>query len=497
MVADLSVLQKTVCFLANAMEAHTVAYIDYSEKRNVLSCIACHSLSDHFRRDVLIPADQCGIFAQVLHQGKFMEFGNLPGKGIHKLVPFYAPGREDLVKALCVMPVGSGEGFLYADTKQKWTFGRKEICLMQDAAELIRQLLDNIDKAILCDDYADILTFFYETEILIQSPDLMNPNTIKEFLNKISEFLEVDGVFLVSRDVTTGEIHLRSSVPSFSLPRTKKKISGGLVDSVFSRKRLTTISRMNGKRYSDHFLFFPGEPLPRDGSFLGFYGSTSGSEWVLAVINREKRFWDSDRVYAVDRTFKQFLMSVDRLILKEECEHLLKHDCFTGLLHMRAFEEHVRSCFSHAVGNNKNIGLVVIQWEPYLELCSLTSPSVAALCNHKIVKALQKEILEEGTVIGQLGENRLGILLEQVSYFDIKKCEYFLHKLGLGKDLGCQIEFYSGIARYPQDVTNISELWGLAYQSLQDRIRGKNSSLTAYDESAIDVLIRADRALRA
>jgi hypothetical protein len=164
---------------------------------------------------------------------------------------------------------------------------------------------------------------------------------------------------------------------------------------------------------------------------------------------------------------------------------------------MRAFEEHVRKCFSDAVGNNKNVGLVVIQWEPYLELCSLTSPSVAAICNHKIVKALQKEVLEEGTVIGQLGENRLGILLEQISYFDIKKCEYFLHKLGLGKDFGCRIEFYSGTARYPQDVTNISELWGFAYQSLQDRIRGRNSSVTAYEEAAIDVLIRADRALRA
>lgn len=497
MIEDLNVLQKTVCFLANAMEAHTVAYIDCNEKKGALTCIAYHSLSDRFRSGVIVPLDQCGIFAQVLRQGKFMECGNLPGKGIHHLVPFYASNREDMIKALCIMPVGSGEGLLYADTKQKWTFGRKEICLMQDAADLIGQLVANLEKIFLYDDYVDVLSFFHETDTIIESPDLMEPASLEQLLKKFMAFLKADWAFLVSREVIGGEREIKASFPSFSLPRGKRKLAGGLVDSVFTRKRLTTVSRTNGKRYGDHFLFFSGEPLPRDGSFLGLYGATSGSEWVLAFLSRDRRFWESDRVYAVDRALKRFLVAVDRYILREECEHLLKHDCFTGLLHLRAFEEHVRSCFSSAIGNNRNVALVIIQWEPYLEICSMALPSTVALCNHKIVTALQREILGEGVVVGQLGENRLGILLEQINHFDLKKCEYFLHKLGLGKEFGCEIEFYSGISRYPQDVTNINELWSKAYRSLWERVKGNVSSMTAYDEAAIDVLIRADRTLRA
>lgn len=497
MTEEMDVLQRTVCFLANAMEAHTVAYIDYSEKKGILSCIACHSLSDRFRRDVIVPVDRSGIFVHVLQQGKFMECGSLPGKGIHNLVPFYAPNKEDMIKALCIMPVGLKEGFLYADTKQKWTFGRKEICLMQDAANLIRQVVQNLEKILLYDDYVDILTFFHETDEIIESSSLTESAFLEKLLKKFSSFLGSDRVFLISRDVMTGETRIRSSFPAFSLPKGKEKISGGLIDTVFSRKRLTNVSRSNGKRYGDYFLFFPGEALPKDGNFLGLYGTTSSSEWVLAFTFKDRRLLESDRVYAVEKAFKRFLVAVDRLILREECEHLLKHDCFTGLLHMRAFEEHVRSCFSYAISDNRNIALVVIQWEPYLEICSSSIPSSVALINHKIVTALQKEILDEGTVVGQLGENRLGVLLEQVSYFDIKKCEYFLHKLGLGKDFGHRIEFYSGMSRYPQDVTSVSELWQKAYQSLNQRIKGKVSSVTVYDESAIDILVRADRTFRA
>jgi len=214
---------------------------------------------------------------------------------------------------------------------------------------------------------------------------------------------------------------------------------------------------------------------------------------VLALLSREGRFWNSDLVYSVGRVFKQFLTAVDRFILQEKCEHLLKYDCFTGLLHLRAFEEYVQSCFSHAVGNNYNLTFVVIQWEPYLKLCSMVMPSDLVLFNHRIVNALQKDVLGGHAVIGHLGENRLGILLEQVSSFDVKKCEYFLHRLGLGKEFGCQVEFYSGVARYPQDANNVMELWGRAYQALRERIEGKASSfITAYDEAAIDVLVRRE-----
>ncbi|MCX7823450.1 MAG: hypothetical protein N2260_08425 [Syntrophobacterales bacterium] len=496
MVEDLEVLQKTVCFLANALEAHTVAYIDCSERKGVLTCIASHSLSDQFRRNAVIPLDQCGIFAQVRQQGKLMEFGNLTGRGIYNLVPFYSPNQEDMIKAICITPIGVGEGFLYADTKQKWNFGRKEICLIQDAADLIRRLIGHLEKIFLHDDYVDMLTFFYETDRIIESPDLMDSTSLEQFLGKLLKFINADWALLINRNIITGETQIRSSFPNITLPKSKKKFSGGLVDSVFSRKRLTTVSRIRGKRGLDHFLLFPGEPLPREGSFLGLYGATSGDEWVLAFLSKDGKFWESDRVYGVDRVFRHFLVAADRVILHKECEHLLRHDCFTGLLHIRAFEEHVRSCFSYAMENNRNIALIIIQWEPYLEICSIALPSAVALINHRIVMALQKEILSEGVVIGQLGENRLGILLEQATQFDIKKCEYFLHKLSLGKEFGCQIEFYSGMSRYPQDVTNIPELWGQAYQSLQKRIKGKHSSMTIYDESAIDVLIRADRTLR-
>ncbi|MEJ5300600.1 MAG: hypothetical protein WHS38_06390 [Thermodesulforhabdaceae bacterium] len=495
MVEDHGILQKTVCFLANALEAHTVAYVDHDKKNGVLSCIACHSLGDCFRRDIIIPVEQSGILGEVLRQNRLVEHGRLPSKSIHSYVPFYMPNREDLIKALCVIPIDSGRGLLYADTKQKWNFGRKEMCLMQNAANLIEKLIENLEYSLNHDKYVDMLTCFYETDGLIESANLLKPQTLDALLGKISNFTGADWVFLVSRDLPGGQIQIRSSFPAFSLPYSKKKISGGLVDYVFGRKKLTVISKFNGKRYGNHFLFAPGEPIPREGSLLGLYGTTAGSEWVLALLSKTGRLWDSDDVYTVDRIFRHFLMAVDRFVLQEKCEHLLKYDCFTGLLHIRAFEEYVQSCFSHAVGNNYNLTLVVIQWEPYLKLCSMVMPSELSLINHRIVNALQKEVLGERAIIGHLGENRLGILLEQVNSFDIKKCEYFLHRLGLGKEFGCQIEFYSGMARYPQDSSNVTELWGKAYQSLRERIEGRlSSTVTAYDEAAIDVLVRRDLA---
>jgi len=493
MIENHDILQKTVCFLANALEAHTVAYIDHDEKTGYLSCIACHSLGNCFRRDIYLPVEQSGILGEVLRQNKIIEHGGIQTRGIHSFVPFYISHREELVKALCIVPVSSGKGLLYADTKQKWNFGRKEICLMQNAAKLIEQLLDNLECLSNHDRYVGMLEFFYEVDGLIESTTLLKPQTLQTLLSKISEFTGADWIFLVSRDMPAGQVQIKSSFPDFSLPRIKKRISGGLIDYVFERKKLTVVSRVNGKRNGNHFLFVPGEPLPREGSFLGLYGATAGSKWVLALLSREGRFWNSDLVYSVGRVFKQFLTAVDRFILQEKCEHLLKYDCFTGLLHLRAFEEYVQSCFSHAVGNNYNLTFVVIQWEPYLKLCSMVMPSDLVLFNHRIVNALQKDVLGGHAVIGHLGENRLGILLEQVSSFDVKKCEYFLHRLGLGKEFGCQVEFYSGVARYPQDANNVMELWGRAYQALRERIEGKASSfITAYDEAAIDVLVRRE-----
>ncbi len=496
MSEQLGFLEKVVCSLANFLEAYTVAYFEYNPRTDTFNCLASYSLSKYFQKEASFKPTDNRLLYQSFTYDRPVEGGKEEAKII---MPFYSK-KEELIKAFFIMPVGNKEGILYVDIKHKWNFGRKELMLIKDTAEVIRGLISQIEKNILYETYSEILRFFYEIDIIIENINLEYTKALRTILEKMVDFLGVSFSFLVKKYPSDDSITL---VSYFSPGKTlnfpsKLRLKGGLIEYVLNKKNMTVVPKFSGKKSIGHYLFFPGESLPKEGSFLGFYGTTCQSEWVLAFLSEERTFWDPDRIYGISRSFKSLLKSLDRLKLQKECEHLLKYDCFTGTLQARAFEDYVLSSLKNAVMNNKNLVFLLIQWEPYLRVCTTLTPSSISNMNYKIINALQKEFLGGNATIGQIGENRLGILLEDITSFDVKKCEFFLNKLDLGKDLGYSINFYSGLARYPQEASNASELWKVAYTSLLNRLESSFISPSSYyDESAIDILVRSDRTRRA
>ncbi|SFN06158.1 GGDEF domain-containing protein, diguanylate cyclase (c-di-GMP synthetase) or its enzymatically inactive variants [Thermodesulforhabdus norvegica] len=500
--------ENIIRLIADVVEAYTVALIHCNRSRSRMSCLCHHSLSKHFQAEKIVPFEKSGLLAQIITVQQMTHCDKLENKPIHSVMPFYSE-EENLIKAFCMFPVSKWNGVLYVDTKHKWSFSRKELMWMQHGVALISDALKNLEARVQRDDYAELLTFFYAIDHSLDSFDNTSQDSLQDILDRTSRFIKADYGFLVSRKSPAGEIALEgvtSSAESFL--RKRISFSGTLIEHTFEKRQPVIVFHpsLHGREIS---VINPGEALGRDGYFYGFYEKTHDSEWVMAFVSqREGNNIGSDHIYGVRRAFRLLLGEIERDRLRRECDFKTLYDPLTGFLNSRAFQMALQQKFQQAVSQNTSLALVIIQWEPYLTLCTLTTPELLMDWTRQIALALRSNLLAPEMTAGVLGENRIGIILsdpDQVAghIAFARQSEHFLTSLELGKRLKQYLRFYAGTAVYPHDVAHIPEMWNRAYTSLLERMRSSNGRNSATDEAvlsddeALKVLTSSRRTLRA
>lgn len=490
-------------FLADVMEAYTVALFSYRPKEGSIYCIEHHSLSKHFRHDLSIPIERSGLLSQVINFNQPVCEEMLKERPAHSMIPFYS-SKEKLIKALCVSPVDGFNMLLYVDTKHKWSFSRKETLWIKRAADLVADVARKNQASLERDEYAEVLRLFYEAESLIEQGEEVQRIPADKILKVLADFLGTSFGFIVSREKGDSEFCLFAVTPNIAFLKKRETIqtNGGFIRYLFERKDFTFIPRISGYQDSQYVLF-PTEPLPKKGSFVGFFESTPDRDWGLGFLGEEELCLSPDAVYGIKRIFRHLVGAVERIRLRRECDQRAYFDYATGFLNSRAFQLILQKRFHHAAEQNESLGLILLQWEPYLKLCTLTTPELLCRWTQEIARVLKTEILPDNATAGIIGENRVGILLPRCTQSLIEsvanQSEHFLTSLEFGKRLTYPLRFYAGFSIYPHNVEHVPELWNKAYSALIRRIseRNGNHEENVSVELALELVTKRPRTLRA
>jgi|GEM_PF-545923 len=502
---DFASIDNVVKFLADVLEAYTVALFFHNRQMGDIYCVGHCSLSKYFKSYESVPRDRSGLLGQCFEHKRVVHCEKIGEKPIHSIMPFYSE-EEKLIKALCMCPLQQGDFVLYVDTKHKWNFNRKETLWIQQATKLIEDTLSRLDARAEREEYAAILQFFYETETIILNDEDEDRINFQSFIGKVVEFVGGSGGFLVSRK--SGSEFFEIEAAAGNLENLKKqrelRINGGFVGCLFERKDWIFVPNLS-EHQRIQYVLFPGEPLSRKGSFLGLFESAGGVDWVLGLVSEDRLHLSADILYGVRRIFRHLVRSIERIELRKSYAEVIHYDQNTGLLNPKPFQKLLQKMFQNTVTQNTSLGLVLIQWEPYLTLCTVTTPELLGRWTREIARLVKNELMPENAVAAILGENRIAVAIPDCSSHlsdnFARQCEHFLNSLGLGKRLSYPLSFYTGVAQYPQDVTHVPELWNKAYLSLVRRISEKFKNYSV-DESlslefAIDVLTKKPRIARA
>jgi GGDEF domain-containing protein len=198
-------------------------------------------------------------------------------------------------------------------------------------------------------------------------------------------------------------------------------------------------------------------------------GQTSlGYELALVFLSRQVIDWNVDSERAVSHGFHFLLLLLEQIYYKEENEALHSYDICTGLFSAPAFESRVEGLFHASMQSNAPFTLGLIQFEPWQILSTKVLP--------KRIRQLQRELasslcdaLPPGVLVGQLAQNRFGVLFAETT---VQEAESQLAELaGFGKFAlkgirGIKLHPYISSAGFPQDAAKIEELWPLVCQRL-------------------------------
>jgi GGDEF domain-containing protein len=205
------------------------------------------------------------------------------------------------------------------------------------------------------------------------------------------------------------------------------------------------------------------------GTVWGMPGQTSlGYELALVFLSRQMIEWDGDSERAVAHAFHFLQLLLEQIYYKEENEALHSYDICTGLFSAPAFESRVEGLFHASMQSNAPFTLGLIQFEPWQILTTKVLP--------KRIRQLQRELasslcdaLPPGVLVGQLAQNRFGVLFAETT---VQQAESLLAelvrygKIALKGIKGVKLHPYISSAGFPQDAAKLEELWPLVSQRL-------------------------------
>jgi len=467
---DSNPYQPLVNLLSNILEAYTTAFFVFDERNRRLNLAAIQSLSKFVAAQVWLPLEGSGILSQVQKVGQTIHLDKLheATSSIPLTLPFYREG-ESHIKGLYAVPVAGGAGILYVDTKYGWGFNDKQQKWIKEFAELLGVVLKNRQAEERHENYGRVF------EVLNRLDEVAFKGCALDiycgmFAAEWSQILGMDYGFLVVREPERKNYRILGCTANTPRSLVTQSFSPqqGLIGWVLKGQKNLLIIRLNPST-SDHFLFSPGENLPHQGTLWGMRGQTSlGYELAIVFLSRQVVDWNPDSERAVAHGFHFLLLLLEQIYYKEENEALHSYDICTGLFSAPAFESRVEGMFHASMQSNAPFTLGLIQFEPWQILSTKVLP--------KRIRQLQRELasslcdaLPPGVLVGQLAQNRFGVLFAETT---VQEAEGQLGQLAsFGKFAlkgikGIKLHPYISSAGFPQDAAKIEELWPLVCQRL-------------------------------
>ena len=467
---DSNPYQPLVSLLSNILEAYTTAFFIFDERNRQLNLAAIQSLSKFIPPEISLPLEGSGILSQVQKVGQTIHLDKLheATSSISLTLPFYREG-ESHIKGLYAVPVAGGAGILYVDTKYGWGFNDKQQKWIKEFAELLGKLLKNREAAGREENYARIFDVLRRLDEVAFKGHALD-SYCELFVTEWSQLLGTDYGFLVLKEPEKKNFRIlgcTANTPRGLVTQTFS-IKHGLISWVLQNKKNLLIIRLNPDT-SDHFLFSPGENLPHQGTVWGMPGQTSlGYELALIFLSRKVIDWNTDSERAAGHAFHFLQLLLEQIYYREENEALQSYDICTGLFSAPAFESRVAGLFHASMQSNAPFALGLIQVEPWQILTTKVLP--------KRIRQLQRELasslcdaLPPGVLVGQLAQNRFGVLFAETTVQEAESmlAELARHgKIALKGIKGVKLHLYFSSAGFPQDAAKMEDLWPLVNQRL-------------------------------
>jgi GGDEF domain-containing protein len=469
MMRSSSHYRSLVSLLSNILDAHTVAFFISVPKKQQLRLVASQSLSKHLREHSVLPMEDGGLLAQVLRTGQTIHLEKLGSQEIETALPFYREG-ESLIKALFIAPVGDGAGVLFVDTKYSWGFNDKQRKWIAEVAVLLNQLMDHNQTLLREQTYARILALWHgldEAAFSETRPEVF----LRAVVNECTRFLDVDHGFLVASE-PGGEnyrVLATGSNASHAIPERSFPCSQGLIGWVLYHQKNLLIRRLRSDA-KEHFLFFPQEKLPHQGTFWGVHSEIAmGQGLALVFLSRQLREWHGDDQYAIEKVTRFTNLFLEWVHLGEACSHLRSCDVSTSLYNPATFEAILDEQIGESLSRSQPFSLALLQFEPWEQLYTRFTPQRLRSYQQELVQGIH-QMLPAEVLSGQLAENRLALLFKRTG---LKEVEAFLHRVS-GKWLKgapeiagkLRLSLRLGAVTYPTDGDTGDQLWAAAYQRL-------------------------------
>jgi GGDEF domain-containing protein len=469
--------QPMVNLLSNILDAYTTAFFVFDPKNRQLDLAAVQSLSKFIPDSLSLPLEQSGILSQVQKVGQTIHLDKLQEatSSLCLTLPFYREG-ESHIKGLFAVPVADGAGILYVDTKHGWGFNDKQQKLIREVADLLAREVSDRNRGTKRVDFARNFEIINRLdEVAFKGYAL--ESYCELFVTELSELVGADYGFLALKAPGRKTFQLlgfTANTPR-GLAGQSFQAKQGLIGWIFQNQKNLLIIRLNPDT-PDHFLFSPGENLPHAGTLWGIPAQTSlGYDLVLSFLSRRMIDWNSDSEKAVTHAFHFFQLLLEQIYYKEENEALTTYDICTGLFNGPAFEARLEGLIAASMQTSSSFALGLIQFEPWQVISTKALPKKIRQLQREIASKLC-EALPKGVLVGQLAENRFGVLFPETG---VQEAQNILDeladygKIALRGIKGIRLYPYSASAGYPQDGAKIEELWPVANQRLFAAFRTK------------------------
>lgn len=470
------IFQSVVNWLSNVLDAYTVAFFVLDPLKNSFRLATCQSLSKHLQRTLSLPKDGSGILSQVHKVGHTVHLGKVEVEGLAGSLPFYREGEEG-IKGLFVTPVAGEEGLLYVDTKRHWGFNDKQQKWIHEAALILEQLLDQHHRLQERESFSRILTLWHElTEAWEKAQS--RSEAAQALVQGCASYTRADFAFLVSRGCMDKGYRIHAAagkVPQRLMQTIIPRESRGLVIEALEGSTPLFIPVLNPDS-PDHYLFFPEEHLPHQGSLWVLQGGTPelGLRGLAVLTKKRLTLTQDDRV-AVEKSFRIFEAFDERWQYRQSYEEWTCRDGSSGFLRRQAFMEQVKEAVDLAVHNSDPLSLVIMQYEPWQYAQAVIPPSEMDVWEKALMDSLRVHV-PPGILVGRLAQNRCGLMALGWELRDLLTLagtlEQVCRRLPGPKRKKLQLKTFIGASQMPQDGVSFDELWMVACRRLFETLHG-------------------------
>jgi GGDEF domain-containing protein len=379
--------------------------------------------------------------------------------------------------------VADGAGVLYVDTKYSWGFNDKQQKWIREVSGVLGELLERQESMLRQQCHARLLTMWQKLDQATfreEAPE----EYCQLMVDECAQFLGAEYGFLALKEARKQHFHMLACTSS--TPRNLRSqhhvAKQGLVGRILQNRKSLLIARLNSQT-SDHFLFSSSEGLPHYGTFWGTPAVlTQGHTVGLAFLTRKVVEWSAEEQHAVFHVLQVFRMILEQFYSREECSHLKAYDLSSGLHNGVAFEARTEGALAQSMQNSSPSTLALLQFEPWQLIPTKAPPKQIRRWLADLAADLV-DAVPANAVLGQLAENRIGIVLPGVTPQEAKPLLSQLVEIGqhffAARIKGIKIQLYLGSVGFPQDGTRSEELWPMVYRNLYAALRSKVERMTS------------------